>query len=99
MARRIFEFDGKSWEEGIDPAMSVREVQQDLAYYYPRLATMIPEEKTEGEGEDAVVRITFRERQAVKGVLGRPRPQDLGQDSDAVTLADALALLSPATWA
>jgi len=35
MARRIFEFDGKSWEEGIDPAMTVREVQQDLAYYYP----------------------------------------------------------------
>lgn len=99
MARRIFEFDGKSWEEGIDPAMTVREVQQDLAYYYPRLATMIPEEKTEGEDDNAVVRITFRERQAVKGVLGRPHPDDLGVDSAAASLAEALALLPPATWA
>lgn len=59
---RIFVYDGRSHPDP-DPALSVAEVQQAMASFFPELATA--EAQTTQRGEDQV--ITFVRRTGTKG--------------------------------
>jgi hypothetical protein len=82
--------------EAIDSALSVAEVQRALTEYYPDLLNAISEEKTEGEGENAVTVVTFRKRTGTKGGVTRRRTMHSSAgDEDGVALVADLAVLAP----
>ena len=82
--------------EAIDPTLSVAEVQRALTDYYPDLLNATPEEKPEGEGENAVTVVTFRKRTGTKGGVTRRRTmQSKAGGEEGVALLADLAGLAP----
>jgi PRTRC genetic system protein C len=66
---RVFVYDGRSFPDP-DPALSVEQVRQQLAEYFPELANA--ETREEQRGEDT--QFTFSRRIGTKGARPRPVP-------------------------